>query len=228
MEFKLIEKFNDDMNDAIIKKSSSRLGKITQQDINRLNDDFREDIIEYPINESLSKKSSLRYHYKKHVLKKSDKRVSGNRNKYDYMSINEYYNYAKSIISFKGYGIIEEYHATVDGDFLLMVDSSNTLQVIDLTNYKTIHKVNDVADRVGYGSVSGFIGSQYFYYITEKDHDYKFVVEKINSNKVVCTLDNFYMSIFDDPESDYLLIEGSSAITVFDEVKIASYSFLNF
>lgn len=129
-------------------------------------------------------------------------------------------NYAKSIISFKGYGIIEEYHATVDGDFLLMVDSSNTLQVIDLTNYKTIHKVNDVADRVGYGSVSGFIGSQYFYYITEKDHDYKFVVEKINSNKVVCTLDNFYMSIFDDPESDYLLIEGSSAITVFDKNKL--------
>lgn len=129
-------------------------------------------------------------------------------------------NYAKSIISFKGYGIIEEYHATVDGDFILMVDSSNTLQVIDLTNYKTIHKVNDVADRVGYGSVSGFIGSQYFYYITEKDHDYKFVVEKINSNKVVCTLDNFYMSIFDDPESDYLLIEGSSEMTVFDKNKL--------
>lgn len=97
MKFKLSEKFNDDMNDAINKKNNVKNRPVTQVDIDRLNDDFMQDIYEVPFDETLQKMSSRRYHYRKHVLRQSDIRRSGNRGKYDYMTIDEYYEYACAV-----------------------------------------------------------------------------------------------------------------------------------
>ena len=91
------EKLNNSLNDAIRKKYPRIRGQITQEDIDRLNDDFMEEVHEYDITETMDRKKSLDYHYRRHVLKNGEQRKSYNRDRYDYMTKSDYYTYAKKV-----------------------------------------------------------------------------------------------------------------------------------
>lgn len=90
--------FNDDLNDMLAKGNKPLKGKVSNRNVEKLNASLNEELaVDELLLETLDKNKSLKYHYKKHVLKSGEDRKSYNRNKYDYMSMQEYYNYAKSI-----------------------------------------------------------------------------------------------------------------------------------
>lgn len=91
------EAFNDELNDMMENGILPLKGKISPRGVKLFNDELNKDIEAAYIDESLDDKNSLRRHYNKHVLKQGEVSSSKNKGKYNYMTKEDYYNYAIEI-----------------------------------------------------------------------------------------------------------------------------------
>ena len=85
-------------------------GNITQKGIDAFNDDLMNEIWgdEGLLDEAtLKKRSSLRWHYDRHVKAPNAPDNRDNRKKYDNMSMEDYYNYAKKVSALKETSLID-------------------------------------------------------------------------------------------------------------------------
>ena len=72
---------------------------ISKKGINELSNELTNDIYIKNEDNSLKDRRSLSEHYRDHVLKSTQKRTSRNKEKYDYMTIEDYYNYACHVMN---------------------------------------------------------------------------------------------------------------------------------
>lgn len=95
MKFKLTEEFNDLINDCMDGDNEPPLsGPILNENVVNYTSFLMKEG-DNLLNEVFSRKSDLKKHYLKHVLAQDEKRTSDNRTKYDYITKQEYRDYAK-------------------------------------------------------------------------------------------------------------------------------------
>lgn len=134
-----VEQLNNLLNKSINSKNTPVKGAVYEEGAKLLNKYINLDIYGEDLYETLNKKRSLSYHYKKHARRPDGERRSYNRNKYDYMTPTEYFEYASYLAKSSPDFIIDksiERKEDIESIADSYINSSNSILKIDynLTN----------------------------------------------------------------------------------------------
>jgi len=134
-----VEQLNNLLNKSINSKNTPVKGTVSEEGVKLLNRYINLDMCGEDLYETLNKRRSISYHYKKHVRKPEEERRSYNRNKYDYITPTEYFEYASDLAKSSPDFVIDksiEGKEDIESIADSYINSSNSILKIDydLTN----------------------------------------------------------------------------------------------
>lgn len=117
----------------------------------------------------------------------------------------------RALMQFEMDGVIEEVIYSDDGRYIMLIDNTNTLKIIDSKELDYIHEVHNVAfNGLSHPNIGFLDDNAFYYYLENDDRSNHLIIESITQNKVLYTGNNTYGgNLYVGPDEDsFLICEG--------------------